>query len=254
MQRKNLLAAAVVVSFLFACATGPTIKRDAVQQDKKVAIIGFSGLITYQDSNAGNLQIINTINTVGSAASGQSAALRQAEAQKLYGDLVQKLSSAAGWEVVGHEQLPSHPEYQQLIAANPLPSERMADRLQHLPDVLRYETTDGLDAGKRAELAKALGVDAVATVRFLYSEGSKESPSFGVQEMKPVAVIQFDVYDAKTNALIWSDHHAVGQQPAHGIMDKLGVKTSSGAEESAVLTDAGDSAIDALVTRYQQAH
>ena len=254
MQRKSLWAAAVAISFSFACATGPTIKRDQVQQDKSVAIIGFSGLITYQDPNGGNLQILNTVSTVGEMASGQSAQHRQAEAQKLYGDLVQKLSQAAGWTVVPHDQLQSHPEYKQVLAANPLPSQRMADRLESLPDVLRYETADSLDADKRAALAKALGVDAVATVRFLYNQGETTSPSFGVNEMKPRAVIQFDVYDAKTNALIWTDHHAVGQEPAHGIMNKLGVKTSDASQESQVLMDAGESAIDALVARYQQAH
>ena len=100
---------------------------------------------------------------------------------------------------------------------------------------------------QRAAIAKALGVDAVAVARVLYSVGSKD----GMVNVTthPRAVVQFTVYDAKTNEPIWTDKHAVGEVTKDGLVAHAGFKSDD--HESEVFINAADSAMDALVARYQ---
>ena len=242
-----LIAPVVVLAGCFA--TGPKIIRQSVQQEKTLAIVGFSGLIQVdQGSTHSEGDLINGVKAVGDVATGTAEQKRNAEALRVYQDLSDRLAKNLGWTVLPHDALVKTAAYQQLLTANPNQGKSW-DALQRLNDVLRAEVVQGLDANQRGELAKALGVDAIAVAKVIYVTGSREG-GFTVKT-HPQAFIQFTVYDTKTNQEIWSDMHAVGQ-PTQESLDQNWAGVNDTSNQSEVYEKAADSALDALITRYQK--
>jgi hypothetical protein len=107
---------------------------------------------------------------------------------------------------------------------------------------------------KRVELIRALGVDAIAIAKVKYVVGSKGGVSIGgIGKITkyPKAIVELSVYDAKSEAPIWREPWAEGKTMVEGFSNTLGVKSKE--NEAEILTSAADSALDTLVTRYQDA-
>lgn len=253
MTRFSFRSAVLALSSILVagCATGPVIRRPLVKGTKSLAIIGFSGLVQLDEagephSAVGNL--VNGVNTANAVLTGSAEHDREAEATRIYQDLSQRIAQATGWTVLPHDQLASHGQYQQLLAAHPNGG-KLWDAIERLPDVLRAEVAKTLDQGQRAQLAQALGVDAIGIVRVIYDVGERTGTVTTVVS-HPRALIQLTIYDARTGQPIWEDRYAAGRTTAGGVRNTAGIRNLSG--ESQLLIEAADSAIDVLIARYQR--
>jgi hypothetical protein len=129
----------------------------------------------------------------------------------------------------------------------------MVTGTQRLPDVLRADVAEQMDAKTRAELCQHLGVDALVIAKLRYVIGDKSGVvigGFGATTIYPKAIVNFVVLTADAEP-IWRDRYAEGNPTTEGLDNTMGVKSLD--TEQQVLTAAADSAFGKLVERYTKA-
>jgi hypothetical protein len=251
MQAVTGLAVVLAVS---GCAT-VSVQKERLEKVKTVAIIGFTGQVAIQDSNKATGGIGGAINGIKGAvevSSGEYRQRREQQAREVYGHLVDRLQQTMGWTVVDKDKVANNSSYLTLAQANPSGGVGSGYGEQVVPGLVREESLRTLDNASLTQLAKALGVDAVAVVRVKYVVGDKSGVSIGGvghTTLYPKAIVQFALYDAEGQDPAWKDKWAEGAPTKDGISNTMGVE--SDANESQVLVAAADSAVGALIDRVQ---
>ena len=256
----RLILAATCLSLLAGCST-VQIRRDKAAAVKSIAIIGFTGVtdLTEKDSSGkpkktggGIGGMISGITDAKEMFSGELDKRRMEQAESAYALLEKQLATSVGWKVADRQQLAGDGPYKAVLAENPNTDTMRATGLQRLPNVLRAEVAETLDAKQRADLCQRLGVDAVAIAKVRYVIGDKGGFSIGgigTSTIYPKAVVELSVLDG-TDLPIWRDRHAEGKPTKEGLENIMGAKNTE--EESKVLVAAAESGFDALVQRYKQ--
>jgi hypothetical protein len=253
MYRIAFTSLCLAVVSLTGCAT-VQVQREKTAAVKSVAIIGFTGVTQLEDKNAPKKGVGNMINAVNNATdtfSGDLDKRRMAEAESAYRLLEGQLQNQVGWKVADRAQLSADAQYQTALGDNPNTDSIRVTGLQRLPDVLRAEVAEQLDAKAKAELCQRLGVDAVAIAKVRYVIGDKSGVTvggMGKTTIYPKAIVDFQVYSVDPKP-IWSDRHAEGQPTTEGLENVMGAKNND--NEPQVLTAAADSAFGKLVERYK---
>ena len=250
MQNMKKLALLVVVA-LSGCA-GMQVKKADVTAARKVALIGYQGVLQLEDQNSKNKNgIAGAIGASKAAAdlmSGKLGERRTEQGAQGYQELSKRLQSTFNWEMVPKEALATVPVYSDRLAK---PSKLARMGSQTVDGVL---TTGELAALKKQDLgsiAAALGADAVATVNLTYTVG--KTGGFAVAGMGsttryPVATAHLTVVD-KSGNVIWEDYAARGKVTSEGLRTTMGANIVE--NETEVLTEAANSAFDAVIERYK---
>jgi|GEM_PF-4576315 hypothetical protein len=251
MNKWMLMCLAVVTAS--SCAT-LQVKKDKITATKKLAIVGYSGVLDLDDAKqkGGLAGTIGAIKGSADLMSGKLDARRVEQAAAGYAELAQRLSKNFGVAVSDRSELASSPTYAQAIQKSPS-SGLMVVGLQHLPEVLRAEVAAMMKPEAKQALASELGVDAIATVSIRYEVGNTSGfavAGLGKTTIYPRAVLDFTVYDA-TGQAVWRDFYARGETTSEGLANTMGADIV--ANETEVLNAALASGYDALLKRYQEA-
>ncbi|MFO0595227.1 MAG: hypothetical protein U0228_07980 [Myxococcaceae bacterium] len=252
MKKMILLALATLLPVLSGCA-GMQVKKDQVAAAHRVALVGYQGVLQLEDQNSSSKKggitgMIGAGKAAGDLMSGKLGARRAEQGTLGYGELSKRLEKTFNWEMVPKEQLTGVPVY--------------SDRLSKSVKLARVgsQTVDGvLTTGELAsvkpqqlgELAQALNADAVATVNVTYTVGKTGGVSiggFGSTTKYPVATAHLTVVD-KQGQVIWEDYAARGQVTSQCLRNTMGADIVE--NETEVLTEAANSAFDAVIQRYQ---
>jgi hypothetical protein len=253
MNKSILWCLAVVVSSS-SCVSVLQVKKDKLSAVKKVAIVGYTGVVALEGDKpkTGLAATIGAIKGSADLMSGKLDARRVEQAQAGYAELAKRLSTGLGVAVADPNELGHSQTFTSMIAKSPS-SGLMVAGLQHLPNVLRPELVKNAKANVRQAMASDLGVDAIATVNIRYEVGSTGGfavAGMGKTTTYPRAVIDFTVYDA-TGAEVWHDLYARGETAKEGLATTMGAEIV--ANESQVLGEALSSGYDALMSRYETA-
>lgn len=245
---------ALLVSLLAGLSgcVGVQIKKEQVTAAKKVALVAYTGTLNLEDQSASSSR--NSITgSIGAAkgmadlTSGRQGARRKEQAVASREALAKRLAATVGWEVIATEALASSPAYQQAVSK----SHGLARQAtQNLDGVLMSYELSRFTPAQLAELATALGVDALVAVQVTYTVGKTGGVSiggFGSTTRFPVATAQFTVYD-KAGQVIWSDPWARGAVTSQGLRTTMGADLVE--NESEVLNEAANSAFDTIVSDY----
>ncbi|MBL8951058.1 MAG: hypothetical protein JNK82_09795 [Myxococcaceae bacterium] len=236
------------------------IQREKAAAVKTVAIVGFTGVTDLEEKDASGKKkssggiggMVNAINDTSDLMSGELDKRRIAQAESAYTALEKQLQTSVGWKVADRKQLAGVETYSGLLRDNPNTDTLRATGLQRLPDVLRAEVAEQMDAKAVAELCQRLGVDAVAIARVRYVIGDKGGFSIGGignQTIYPKAVVDFQLLDGSEQP-IWRDRRAEGKPTQVGLESVMGAKNNE--TETQVLVSAAESGFDALVERYKK--
>lgn len=259
MSRLITASLCIALSSLTGCAS-VQIQRDKAAAVKSVAIIGFTGVTDLEEKDSSGKPkksggiggMISTITDTKELFSGELDKRRMEQAESAYGLLEKQLQQQVGWKVADRKSLATDGTYSGLLKENPNTDTMRATGLQRLPDVLRAEVADQMDAKARAELCQRLGVDAVAIARVRYVIGDTGGFSIGGIGNKtifPKAVVEFQLLDGSDKP-IWRDRRAEGKPTQVGLESVMGAKNNE--DETKVLVAAAESGFDALVQRYKQ--
>ena len=255
MSRLAVLSLCFVVS---GCAT-VTVARDKAAQVKTVAIIGFTGVTDLEEKDSkgrptggGVGAMISGITDAKELLSGELDKRRIEQAESTYALLEKQLQTTVGWKVTDRKSVAQDAAVSGLLKDHPNTDGLGNTGVQRLPDVLRAEVADQMDAKARAELCQRLGVDAVAIAKVRYVVGDTGGFSIGgmgTHTIYPKAVVEFKVLDG-TELPVWRDRHAEGKPTKDGLENVMGAKNTDA--ETKVLVAAAESGFDALVERYKQ--
>lgn len=261
MFRMGLMASCLaVLSFTSGCAS-VMVQRDKAAAVKTVAIIGFTGVtdLTEKDASGKPKQmggsvggIIGAVNSSTDLFSGDLDKRRIEQAEAAYTALEKQLETSVGWKVADRATLGADAAYGDILKENPNTDSIRTVGLQRLPNVLRAEVADQMDAKARAELCHRLGVDAVAIAKVRYVIGDKGGFSIGgmgTQTIYPKAIVEFKVLDG-TEVAVWKDRYAEGKPTKEGLENIMGSKSTE--NESQILAAAAQSGFETLVERYKQ--
>lgn len=237
----------------FSGCVGVQIKKDQVTAAKKVALVAYTGTLSLEDQsyNSSKNSVTGTIGAAKGLAdltSGKQGARRKEQALASREELAKRLAATLGWELVPTEALAAAPAYADAVAK----SHGLARQAtQNLDGVLMSYELSRFKPAQLAELATALGVDALLTVQLTYTVGKTGGVSvggFGSTTRFPVATVQFTVYD-KAGQVIWSDPYARGAVTTEGLRTTMGADIVE--NESEVLNEAARTAFDAVISNYQ---
>jgi hypothetical protein len=260
MSRVSTLTAVLAVfSLTTGCAT-VTVARDKAAAVKTVAIIGFTGVtdLTEKDSSGRKTTGGSIAGTIGAVQgskdlfSGDLDRRRIDQAEQAYQLLEQELEKTTGWKVADRKAVAADSDYGNALKENPNTDSVVLVGVQRLPDVLRAEVADTMDAKQRAELCHRLGVDAVAIAKVRYVIGDRGGLSiggFGNKIIYPKAIVDLKVLDG-TELPVWRDRYAEGKPTKDGLEDVMGTKNLE--QESNILVAAAKSGFETLGERYKQ--
>lgn len=248
MKKLTLL----VLVALSGCA-GMQVNKSQVTAAKKVAVVGYQGVLQLEDPNGSNKKngIAGAIGASKAAAdlmSGRMGERRTEQGEAGYAELTKRLQTTFQWEVAPREALATVPVYQDRLAK---PSKLARMGTQTVNGVLTPGELRSMKKQQLGELAKALGVDAVATVNLTYTVG--KTGGFAVAGMGsttryPVATAHLTVVDTN-GQVIWEDSAARGKVASTGLRTTMGADVVE--NETEVLSEAAASAFDAVIERYQ---
>jgi hypothetical protein len=253
-MNKTLLWCIAVVVSSSSCVSVLQVKKDKLSAVKKVAIVGYTGVVALESDKpkTGLAATIGAIKGSADLMSGKLDARRVEQAQAGYAELSKRLATGLGVAVADSTELGRSQTVSGMLAKSPN-SGLMVAGLQRLPNVLRPELVKSAKPGVRQAIAADLGVDAIAAVNIRYEVGSTGGfavAGMGKTTTYPRAVIDFTVYDA-TGAEVWHDQYARGETAKEGLATTMGAEIV--ANESQVLGEALSSGYDALMTRYETA-
>jgi hypothetical protein len=253
MSKWPWMAVGVALLALTGCAT-VQVQHERAQAIKTVALVGFTGVTELQDKNAPHNavgDIMNAVHDTKDVFGGGLDQRRMAQAETVYQSLAQHVKAATGWQFTDRKLLANDPAYQALLKDNPNTDSLTVTGLQRLPDVLRAEPAERMDAAQRKELLEKLGVDAIAVAKVRYVIGDKSGFSIGGMghtTIYPKAIVEFTVLDGGDKP-VWRDRWCEGSPTKVGLENIMGAKQNE--NETQVLTAAADSAFGKLAERYQ---
>ena len=186
------------------------MKADEVQRVKTVAIVAFD-VLQYQPTGvAGRLS--------GHVATAQTMQHMEAVdtelAAELYEDLAKTLA-ARGWKVLPRDKMTGNSVYAAFFA------KKKGTLMEKMPNHFQKPTTVShvmrpinpvymFTAAERAELAKALGVDAVVMARVSYHTEQKDFTGLGVGSIYLKPILAFNMFSATSESQIWFDYGFTG--------------------------------------------
>lgn len=251
MSRLFLIAALGLV--VTGCA-GITVKKDQVSATKRIAIVGYQGILQMEDNDASSKNSvtgsIGAMKNIGDMSSGKMGARRTEQAQNGYGELAKRLNGTFGWEVVEQSSLGTVPAYQEKVAKS---GGLMRTGSQTVEGLLTQYEVNLYKPEQLAGIAQSLNVDALATVELKYTVGKRGGVSIGGMGSTtkyPVATAHFKVVN-KAGEVIWEDWIAKGEVASKGLRNTMGADIV--AEETEILIEAANSAFDAIISRYHGA-
>ncbi len=251
-----LALAAFALNGLVGCAT-VKVQRERTAQVKTAAIIAFTGENAMgEDKDApknGVGDIINSVNSIKSLTSGEYDKAKQEQGNKAYELLRAKLEQALGWKVLSREELKKSDPYQKKLAEVGPVKIGHGWGYQTAENVLLAEDARQVDAATRNAFIQSLGVDAVAVARVKYVVGDKSGfamGGIGKITRYPKAIVEFRLYDAKSEDPAWEDRWAEGEPTKEGFENTMGVQLTE--KETEILTSAADSGFGKLVARYNE--
>jgi len=255
MRANTRLVRLVLVSLLWLLALGASgcirileAQKDRVGSIKRVAIVGYEGVLELDDQSSTNsiTSVVRSVKNANDFHSGKRGERRVEQGQRAYQALGQRLTQAFGWEVSSPAELERATRYRAVVERSPTPHE-----VQYVPGVLLPGQFNVFTQAERRELCAALGVDAVATAVVRYEPGKSTGfavGGLGSRTKYPKARVHFMLVDA-SGQTIWQDYDA------HGAVSKAGLKTTMGADivdnETEVLSEAAASGFDAMLARYR---
>lgn len=251
MSRLFLVSALGVV--VTGCA-GITVKKDQVSATRRVAIVGYQGVLQLDDNDASSKNsvtgAIGASKNLADMTSGKLGARRGEQALLGYGELAQRLNTTFGWEVVGRESFATVAPYQEKVAKS---GGLMRTGSQTIEGILTQYEVNTYKADQLAAIAQGLGADALVSVELKYTVGKRGGVSIGGMGSTtkyPVATAHFKVVN-KAGEVIWEDWVAKGEVASKGLRNTMGADIV--AEETESLTEAANSAFDAIIARYHAA-
>lgn len=203
---KTLFISSMIVT-ICSCTSGGVLKADRLQQNKRVAIVGYEliqmgpadlslkGILTHQDSGG----------------FGKPAVIKKdAHAVNIYKTSTQSLADDFKWNVVSYESLSAHSQYQtvfkdRMSGFRNLPTVPENFVIHHAQGIMDWGAVERMDDNGRASLAKNLGVDALVLVS-LQSEPER-SGLLGVlkgAKFKPFSTLRLRIYDANGAEVLWN--------------------------------------------------
>ncbi|MGV3619292.1 MAG: hypothetical protein ACO1OB_00665 [Archangium sp.] len=248
MSRLFLVAS---LGFMVTGCAGITVKKDQVAATKRVAIIGYQGILQLEDNDASSKNSIT--GSIGAAknmadmTSGKMGARRTEQAQYGYAELSRRLAAQFGWEMIPQAQLGTVVLYQDKVVKS---GGLMRTGSQTVEGLLTQYEVNTWKPAQLAEIAAGINADALATVELKYTVGKRGGVSIGGMGSTtkfPVATAHFKVVN-KAGEVIWEDWVAKGEVASKGLRNTMGADIV--AEETEILNEAANSAFEAVIARY----
>ncbi|PZR12325.1 MAG: hypothetical protein DI536_15595 [Archangium gephyra] len=251
MSRLFLVSA---LGFIVTGCAGITVKKDQVAATRRVAIVGYQGILQMEDNDASSKNsitgAIGASKAMADMSSGKMGARRGEQAKNGYGELAKRLNGTFGWEIIDQSALGTVPAYQEKVAKS---GGLMRTGSQTVEGLLTQYEVNTFKPEQLAAIAQGINADALATVELKYTVGKRGGVSIGGMGSTtkyPVATAHFKVVN-KAGEVIWEDWVARGEVASKGLRNTMGADIV--AEETEILIEAANSAFDAIIARYQGA-
>ncbi len=237
---------------LNACAT-LKVDRPALAKVKKVAIVGF----TVEQEELEGFVLFKKGERKGPGwAVTSSLATENPVADKLMMALAQQLQKSFKWNVTDTQSLRNVQAYSQFLhdkttGIQMTPPGAVGYVYFRPAGIVASYPVERLSTDERIEMAKKLGVDAIATaaVRVNFEKGGGLKQLVGAGTYYPFATMRFTVYTKNGGEVVWQDFNAQGKDTV-GSDHVLGITETSDVDKGVL--EAARAAYKTLIKRNQE--
>lgn len=253
-MKKALFSFLILVCGLLlnACAT-LKVDRPALAKVKKVAIVGFT---VEQEELEGFVLFKKGQRTGPGWEVNSSLASENPVADKMMAALSQQLQNSFKWNVTDPGTLRNAQTYSQFLHDKTTgwqmtPPGAVGYVYLRPSGIVASYPVERLSTDERIEMAKKLGVDAIATaaVRVNFEKGGGLKKLVGAGTYYPYATMRFTVYTKNGGEVVWQDFNAKGKDTV-GSDHVLGITETSDVDKGVL--EAARAAYKSLVKRNQE--